>query len=212
MGVGGLGSVGLIATSRVSTDDDDDDDDDERRRLEGRAMVSMAMTTTTTTVMRGCECGAMRRARRREIHHHDNHENRMVPPLSLTRTINRGRGSMTATSARGEYEETGGGRSGKGFVGGLLVGGAVFGALGFLFAPQLSKTLLGGKRALNKVLDEESEDELEVTRQNLNEKIAALNAAIDNFSDQAESGVEKNMSKLRDELKSMEEQPKPESA
>ena len=174
-------------------------------------MVStMAMTTT---VMRGCACGAMRRARRREIHHHhDNHANRMVPPLSLTRTIDRGRGSMTATSARGEYEEAGGGRSGKGFVGGLLVGGAVFGALGFLFAPQLSKTLLGGKRALNKVLDEESEDELEVTRQNLNEKIAALNAAIDNFSDQAESGVEKNMSKLRDELKSMEEQPKPESA
>ena len=171
-------------------------------------------TTTMTTVMRGCECGAMRRACRRSGNHNHNHNhaNRMVPPLSLTRTINHGRGSMTATSARGEYEETGGGRSGKGFVGGLLVGGAVFGALGFLFAPQLSKTLLGGKRALNKVLDEESEDELEVTRQNLNEKIAALNAAIDNFSDQAESGVEKNMSKLRDELKSMEEQPKPESA
>lgn len=179
----------------------------------------VSVTTMTTTVMRGCECGAMRRdgRRRRENGHrnHRNHANRVVPPqrqLSLTRTINHGRGSMTATSARGEYEETGGGRSGKGFFGGLLVGGAVFGALGFLFAPQLSKTLLGGKRALNKVLDEESEDELEVTRQNLNEKIAALNAAIDNFSDQAESGVEKNMSKLRDELKSMEEQPKPESA
>lgn len=175
----------------------------------------VSMTTMSTTVMRGCARGAMGRSGRRRENHHRNRANRVVPPqeqLSLTRTNARGRGSMTATSARGEYEETGGGRSGKGFVGGLLVGGAVFGALGFLFAPQLSKTLLGGKRALNKVLDEESEDELEVTRQNLNEKIAALNAAIDNFSDQAESGVEKNMSKLRDELKSMEEQPKPESA
>ncbi len=85
----------------------------------------------------------------------------------------------------------------------MLVGGAVFGALGFLFAPQLSKTLLGGKRALNKALDEESEDELEATRQSLNEKIAALNEAIDNFSDQAESGMEKNVSNLNKELNGM---------
>ena len=82
-------------------------------------------------------------------------------------------------------------------------GSAVFGALGFLFAPQLSKTLLGGKRALNKALDEESEDELEATRQSLNEKIAALNEAIDNFSDQAESGMEKNVSNLNKELNGM---------
>ena len=105
--------------------------------------------------------------------------------------------------ARSEFEERKG--RGKGFVGGLLVGGAVFGALGFLFAPQLSKTLLGGKRALNKALDDESEDELEVTRQNLNDKIAALNAAIDNFSDQAESGVEKNVKKLNEELNGLAE-------
>jgi len=105
--------------------------------------------------------------------------------------------------ARSEFEERKGG--GRGFVGGLLVGGAVFGALGFLFAPQLSKTLLGGKRALNKALDDESEDELEVTRQNLNDKIAALNAAIDNFSDQAESGVEKNVKKLSEELNGLAE-------
>ena len=64
---------------------------------------------------------------------------------------------------------------------------------------------LGGKRALNKALDDESEDELEVTRQNLNDKIAALNAAIDNFSDQAESGVEKNVKKLNEELNGLAE-------
>ena len=103
--------------------------------------------------------------------------------------------------ARSEFEERNGG--GRGFVGGLLVGGAVFGALGFLFAPQLSKAAVGGKRALNKALDEESEDELEATRQSLNEKIAALNEAIDNFSDQAESGMEKNVSNLNKELNGM---------
>ena len=101
--------------------------------------------------------------------------------------------------ARAEGEGRGA-RTSKGFIGGLLVGGAVFGALGFLFAPQLSKTLLGGKRAISKALDEEAEDELEVTRQNLNEKIAALNAAIDNFSKEAESGVEKTVSSLSEEL------------
>ena len=107
------------------------------------------------------------------------------------------RARRLARRAEGEGAD---GRGGKGFIGGLLVGGAVFGALGFLFAPQLSKTLLGGKRALSKALDEESEDELESTRRNLNEKIAALNSAIDNFSSEAESGIEKTVTKLGEEL------------
>jgi hypothetical protein len=38
----------------------------------------------------------------------------------------------------------------------------------------------------------------------LNEKIAALNAAIDNFSKEAEGGLEKNMNKLNEELNSLE--------
>jgi len=141
---------------------------------------------------------------------------RAVRPRARRTTENRARGRPQAGHARarigarardvrahGEFDERKG--RGKGFVGGLLVGGAVFGALGFLFAPQLSKTLLGGKRVLNKALDDESEDELEVTRQNLNDKIAALNLAIDNFSDQAESGLEKNVKKLNDELNGLTE-------
>ena len=47
----------------------------------------------------------------------------------------------------------------KGFVGGMLIGGAVFGALGFLFAPQLSKQILRGKKVLDEVLDEVFDDE-----------------------------------------------------
>ena len=72
------------------------------------------------------------------------------------------RGAVVTRAEGGDREGRG---KGKGFVGGILLGGAVFGALGFLFAPQLSKTLLGGKRAVNKMLDEENEDELEMTRQ-----------------------------------------------
>ena len=50
----------------------------------------------------------------------------------------------------------GGGTKGKGgFVGGVLIGGAVFGALGFLFAPQLSKHILKGKKVLDDLLDDE---------------------------------------------------------
>ena len=72
------------------------------------------------------------------------------------------RGAVVTRAESGDREGRG---KGKGFIGGILLGGAVFGALGFLFAPQLSKTLLGGKRAVNKMLDEENEDELELTRQ-----------------------------------------------
>tara|TARA_B110000977_G_scaffold89188_1_gene118489 strand:- start:12808 stop:13170 length:363 start_codon:yes stop_codon:yes gene_type:complete len=77
-------------------------------------------------------------------------------------------------------------------VGGFLLGGAIFGVAGVLFAPQLSKTFLKGKDAAGRFLydDYESDDDadaaLERTRNDLNEKIAQLNAAIDTFSSEAE--------------------------
>ena len=53
-----------------------------------------------------------------------------------------------------------GGTKGKGgFVGGVLIGGAVFGALGFLFAPQLSKHILKGKKVLDDLLDDDTDDD-----------------------------------------------------
>ena len=53
----------------------------------------------------------------------------------------------------------GGGTKGKGgFVGGVLIGGAVFGALGFLFAPQLSKHILKGKKVLDDLLDDDDDN------------------------------------------------------
>lgn len=61
----------------------------------------------------------------------------------------------------------------------------MFGALGFLFAPQISRALLGEEQRLRlpRFLEEEELDP-EVTKQNLAEKIAQLNAAIDDVSAQ----------------------------
>jgi len=87
---------------------------------------------------------------------------------------------------RAEAVDKPSGGSGK-FLTGFLIGGVVLGVLGFFFAPQISKTLLGenedgSPRRLPRWLDEE--DSLEATRRSLNEKIAQLNAAIDDVSAQ----------------------------
>ncbi|CAL5227646.1 g10652 [Coccomyxa viridis] len=76
-------------------------------------------------------------------------------------------------------------RDGGGFVTGFVVGGAIFGALGFLFAPQISAALLNDEQRLRlpKFLDEE-EKSPEATKQDLADKIASLNSAIDDVSAQ----------------------------
>jgi gas vesicle protein len=89
-----------------------------------------------------------------------------------------------------DYSDRRGGGAGD-FVAGFLLGGAVFGALGYILAPQISKTLEDGdgvkdegaaaKRPARFLEDDEG---LEKTRQTLNEKIAQLNAAIDDVSAQ----------------------------
>lgn len=74
------------------------------------------------------------------------------------------------------------------FVGGFLLGGVVFGALGYLLAPKISKSLWGEHqygvmKNMLKFLDED-DDVLENTRNSLNEKISQLNSAIDDVSAQ----------------------------
>ncbi|CAL5409244.1 unnamed protein product [Camellia sinensis] len=74
------------------------------------------------------------------------------------------------------------------FVGGFVLGGIVVGALGCIYAPQISKALAGADRKdlmkkLSKFICDE-EKGLERTRKILTEKIAQLNSAIDDVSSQ----------------------------
>ncbi|KAK6118469.1 hypothetical protein DH2020_047736 [Rehmannia glutinosa] len=80
--------------------------------------------------------------------------------------------------------------SGADFVAGFLLGGAVFGTLAYVFAPQIRRSLLnedeyGFRRAKRPIYYDEG---LEKTRQTLNEKIGQLNSAIDNVSSRLRGG------------------------
>ena len=123
----------------------------------------------------------------------------------------------TVVVRAGSRDGGGGGRGGGGgggdgagkFLTGFLIGGVVCGVAGVLFAPQLSKTLLKGKDSVGKFLyedwtEDEEEDSLERTRQNLNDKIAQLNTAIDNFSTEADRGLNDKISKLNQDMEGME--------
>ena len=61
------------------------------------------------------------------------------------------------------------------------MGGIVFGTLGFLFAPQISRALLGDDQRLRlpRFMEEEGPKDPEATKQELIDKIAMLNASID---------------------------------
>ncbi|KDP36764.1 hypothetical protein JCGZ_08055 [Jatropha curcas] len=77
------------------------------------------------------------------------------------------------------------------FVGGFVLGGLIVGALGCVYAPQISKALAGTDRKdlmrkLPKFIYDE-EKALEKTRKVLTEKIAQLNSAIDDVSAQLRS-------------------------
>ncbi|KAL4353269.1 hypothetical protein GQ457_06G024190 [Hibiscus cannabinus] len=79
---------------------------------------------------------------------------------------------------------------GSDFAAGFLLGGAIFGTLGYIFAPQIRRSLLnedeyGFRKAKRPIYYEEG---LEKTRETLNEKINQLNAAIDNVSSRLRGG------------------------
>nr|GMD49206.1 TRNA (guanine-N(7)-)-methyltransferase [Ipomoea batatas] len=77
------------------------------------------------------------------------------------------------------------------FVGGFVLGGIIAGALGCIYAPQISKVLAGAEipdkkdlmRKLPKFIYDE-EKALERTRKILSAKIEQLNTAIDSMSSQ----------------------------
>lgn len=88
-----------------------------------------------------------------------------------------------------EYNDSRGG-SGGDFVAGFLLGGAIFGTLAYVFAPQIRRSLLnedeyGFRRAKRPIYYDEG---LEKTRHTLNAKISQLNSAIDNVSSRLRGG------------------------
>ncbi|WOK94797.1 hypothetical protein Cni_G03502 [Canna indica] len=94
------------------------------------------------------------------------------------------------------YREDGRPSSASKFIGGFLLGGVMVGTLAFVYAPQISKALAGtDKKELMRKLPKfiyDEEKALEKTRKVLTEKIAQLNAAIDDVSSQLQADDEPN--------------------
>ncbi|KAL6501027.1 hypothetical protein OROHE_025224 [Orobanche hederae] len=78
------------------------------------------------------------------------------------------------------------------FLAGLVLGGAVFGTLAYVFAPQIRRSVLNenehGFRRAKEPIYYDGDGGLERTRQTLEEKISQLNAAIDNVSSRLRGG------------------------
>ncbi|KAF8412559.1 hypothetical protein HHK36_000527 [Tetracentron sinense] len=110
------------------------------------------------------------------------------PRLAFQRKSNQ-LGPKCKLFIRSEYNDgTRGG--GSDFLAGFLVGGAVFGTLAYVVAPQIRRSLLnedeyGIRRAKRPIYYDEG---LEKTRQTLNAKISQLNSAIDNASSRLRGG------------------------
>lgn len=211
-------------------------------------MTPFAFTTTKTFTFSSSSSSWTRRERRRERSLSGSFSSCSSNSSSLSSSFNgrnfaqnrrhfqRSEKKKTTTQIKANIEDydivpKSGGKAKGGFVGGLLIGGAIFGALGFLFAPQLSKHILKGKKTLDDLLEEEEEEEeedwteeketnatssssiklekraekeLEETRKSLNQKIAELNKAIDEFSDEADVRLNAKLGRLSEELDSAE--------
>ncbi|WJX60074.1 hypothetical protein P8452_45319 [Trifolium repens] len=105
------------------------------------------------------------------------------PKLAVQRKSNLVTRRNLASPVHAEYRESRGGGGGD-LVAGFILGGAIFGTLAYVFAPQIRRSLLneneyGFRKARRPIYYDEG---LEGTRQTLNEKIGQLNSAIDNIS------------------------------
>merc|ERR1711985_73174 len=116
---------------------------------------------------------------RRPLRHHDNRLRKGLSSISGGSARDTVSSSVVCQSRKGEGS----------FWGGFLVGGAIFGALGFLFAPQVSRALLNSEK-MKKLLGDGNEN-LEITREMLNDKISELISAIDGVSAQLQSSSSK---------------------
>ncbi|CAH8362184.1 unnamed protein product [Eruca vesicaria subsp. sativa] len=99
--------------------------------------------------------------------------------LTIPKISNRSR----KLSVSAEYGRSRRGSGGGDFVAGFLLGGALFGAAAYIFAPQIRRSIMSEEDEYGSQERPSYYDEgLEKTRETLNEKIGQLNSAIDNVS------------------------------
>ncbi|PKA66264.1 hypothetical protein AXF42_Ash006961 [Apostasia shenzhenica] len=95
--------------------------------------------------------------------------------------------NLSVCAQYGDHSKGGGGD----FVAGFLLGGAVFGTLAYIFAPQIRRSILNedesGFQKVRRPIY--YDDGLERTRQTLNAKLSQLNSAIDNISSRLRGGT-----------------------
>lgn len=123
------------------------------------------------------------------------------------RSVPRSIGVSSLRTAPVLRAERGEGSESSSFVSGFVLGGVLFGALGFLFAPQISKALIGDDQRLKlpRFMEEEAKDPAQ-TKQELIDKIASLNASIDEVSAKLNSNepqVASQAASLTNDLKKM---------
>ncbi|KAJ4882667.1 hypothetical protein Rs2_32760 [Raphanus sativus] len=102
--------------------------------------------------------------------------------LSIQKKSNRTR-NFSVCAEYGRRRGSGGG--GGDFVAGFLLGGALFGAAAYIFAPQIRRSIMSEEDEYGFKKPEQPsyyDEGLEKTRETLNEKIGQLNSAIDNVS------------------------------
>ncbi|KAL5099547.1 hypothetical protein RYX36_003874 [Vicia faba] len=105
------------------------------------------------------------------------------PKLAVQRKSNIVSRRSLTSPIRAEYRDNRGSGGGE-LVASFLLGGAIFGTLAYVFAPQIRRAVLnedehGFRRARRPIYYDEG---LEGTKETLNEKIGQLNSAIDNIS------------------------------
>ncbi|KAF8102951.1 hypothetical protein N665_0189s0005 [Sinapis alba] len=102
--------------------------------------------------------------------------------LSIHKKSNRSH-KFSVSAEYGSRRGSGGG--GGDFIAGFLLGGALFGAAAYIFAPQIRRSIMSEEDEYGFKKPEQPsyyDEGLEKTRETLNEKIGQLNSAIDNVS------------------------------
>ncbi|KAI5415463.1 uncharacterized protein LOC127138779 isoform X2 [Lathyrus oleraceus] len=105
------------------------------------------------------------------------------PNLAVQRKSNILTRKNLTSPLRAEYRDNRGGGGGGELLTGFILGGAIFGTLAYVFAPQIRRTVLdenehGFQRARRPIYYDE---EIESTKETFNEKIGQLNSAINNI-------------------------------